>query len=126
MLSEASARFSTGPGLDLTPRLLYGRSDEVDVLIESGVARRGHSPETARMRNAGHFGGLDMAVGQFFEPLEDCRFWPLAFSGFHFEYLCLTHSHMNPHAPDPQATLSGKITWGLLPICKGMLTSYDP
>lgn len=26
-------------GLDLVPRLLYGRSEHVDVLIESGVAR---------------------------------------------------------------------------------------
>ncbi|CAJ1432689.1 unnamed protein product, partial [Effrenium voratum] len=32
-------RSPTSFSLDLTPRLLYGRSDEVDVLIESGVAR---------------------------------------------------------------------------------------
>ena len=31
--------YAQPPGIDLVPRLLYGRSEHVDVLIESGVAR---------------------------------------------------------------------------------------
>ncbi|CAK9033019.1 unnamed protein product [Durusdinium trenchii] len=37
--STSAVRRPFGSGLDLSPRLLYGRSEHVDVLIESGVAR---------------------------------------------------------------------------------------